>query len=132
MKNLDAALVLDALQALDDNFRAPLAMFYLENLSYKEIAEMLELPLGTVMSRLSRGKAQLRRRLEAVLEQDAEEPPKARESLSEQGPLTWLRQAVPLIARFGRNGSGSMGSATEPHNLNVSPTELMTSREDSD
>ena len=67
MENLDAALVLDALQTLDDNFRAPLVMFYLENLSYKEIAEILQLPLGTVMSRLSRGKAQLRQRLQSSL-----------------------------------------------------------------
>jgi RNA polymerase sigma-70 factor (ECF subfamily) len=71
LENLDAALVLDALQSLDDNFRAPLAMFYLENLSYKEIADVLELPLGTVMSRLSRGKAQLRQRLQASLAPEA-------------------------------------------------------------
>ena len=39
-------------------------MFYFEELSYQEIAEQLEIPIGTVMSRLSRAKGHLRRRLD--------------------------------------------------------------------
>jgi RNA polymerase sigma-70 factor (ECF subfamily) len=60
---LDGATVLDALREIDEVFRAPLTLFYLEDFSYREIADVLEIPCGTVMSRLSRGKAQLRRAL---------------------------------------------------------------------
>jgi len=63
---LDAATVMASLQAVDEGFRAPLTLFYLEDLSYVEISACLEIPIGTVMSRLSRGKAQLR----AILAQE--------------------------------------------------------------
>jgi len=60
---MDGSVVMAALQEVDEIFRAPLTLFYLEDLSYQEIAEALAVPAGTVMSRLSRGKAQLRARL---------------------------------------------------------------------
>jgi len=56
-------VVLSALSRVHEVFRAPLALFYLENLSYRQIAEMLGVAQGTVMSRLSRGRDQLRRML---------------------------------------------------------------------
>jgi RNA polymerase sigma-70 factor (ECF subfamily) len=52
-----------AMAELPDEFRLVVLMFYFEELSYQEIAEQLEIPIGTVMSRLSRGKNHLRRRL---------------------------------------------------------------------
>jgi len=58
----DGALVCQALQDLEEHFRAPVALFYLEDYSYPEIAEILGVPLGTVKSRIARGVAQLQRR----------------------------------------------------------------------
>lgn len=66
VRRMDAMQVMEALQQVDEVFRAPLTLFYLEDLSYLEIAEALEVPVGTVMSRLSRGKSQLRSVLAAV------------------------------------------------------------------
>jgi len=60
---LDSSIVLEALSEVREPFRAPLTLFYLEQFSYQEIAEVLGVPIGTVMSRLSRGKAFLRQRL---------------------------------------------------------------------
>ena len=65
VRQLDGTLVLEALGAVAEAFRAPLTLFYLEDLSYQEIAETLGVPVGTVMSRLSRGKDQLRAALAA-------------------------------------------------------------------
>ena len=59
----DGSIVLEALRELEEPFRAPLSLFYLEQFSYAEVAEVLDVPIGTVMSRLSRGKALLRQRL---------------------------------------------------------------------
>jgi RNA polymerase sigma-70 factor (ECF subfamily) len=63
-RDLDAQKVLEALKGLDEVYREPLALFYLEEISYRQIAEVLAIPIGTVMSRLARGKAMLRQRLE--------------------------------------------------------------------
>lgn len=57
---VDSATLQTALQQLEPNYRAPLVLFYLKELSYREIAEALGIPIGTVMSRLSRAKDSLR------------------------------------------------------------------------
>lgn len=60
---VDAATLQQALEQLDENYRAPLVLFYLRELSYRDIAETLGVPIGTVMSRLSRAKDALRKLL---------------------------------------------------------------------
>jgi RNA polymerase sigma-70 factor (ECF subfamily) len=60
---LDEASALGALAILEETFRGPVALFYLEDYSYVEIGEILGIPLGTVKSRISRGIAQLQRHL---------------------------------------------------------------------
>jgi len=60
IRMIDAGMILDALSQLDESYRTVLELFYLGDLSYKEIAVALEIPIGTVMSRLSRGKEQLK------------------------------------------------------------------------
>lgn len=63
VNRLDSAQVLDALARLDEIYQAPVALFYLQDCSYNEIAEILAVPLGTVKSRLTRGLARLHQSL---------------------------------------------------------------------
>lgn len=62
---LDASQVLHSLAQVDDVYQAPVALFYLEGCAYKEIADILEVPLGTVKSRIARGIGQLQKILAA-------------------------------------------------------------------
>jgi len=54
---------MEALGRVEEPFRSVLELFYIGDLSYKEIADALGIPIGTVMSRLSRGKDQLKKGL---------------------------------------------------------------------
>lgn len=60
VRKLERQEALESLDQLDPVYREPLILFYMEDLAYKEIAEILDIPIGTVMSRLSRAKAQLK------------------------------------------------------------------------
>lgn len=57
---LDGAEVVELLAQLEPEHRAAVALFYLEDYSYAEIAAILEVPLGTVKSRLARGLTRLK------------------------------------------------------------------------
>ena len=52
-----------ALNELPETFRTPVILFYFEDFSYRDIADQMDVPIGTVMSRLARAKAHLRNRL---------------------------------------------------------------------
>ncbi len=62
-EGLDRAAMLQALDAVDEIYRVPLTLFYLQEHSYREIAEILDVPTGTIMSRIARGRDALRRML---------------------------------------------------------------------
>ena len=57
---VDSSTVLSALARIDEVYRAAVALFYLEDCSYNEIARILEIPVGTVKSRIARGIRKLR------------------------------------------------------------------------
>jgi RNA polymerase sigma-70 factor, ECF subfamily len=76
VSRLDGQEVLRLLGRVDEQFQAALALFYLEDYSYGEIAAILEVPLGTVKSRIARGLRQLK-----LLVLDASSPaPKSKET----------------------------------------------------
>ena len=70
-----------ALEELPEQFRIPVLMSDVEGFSYKEIAEILEIPLGTVMSRLHRG----RKAMQKMLYEYAKERGLINEALLPQG-----------------------------------------------
>ena len=61
----DAALIREAMDELPAEFREILTLRHLEGLSYKEIAEVAQIPPGTVMSRLARARGKLKECLAA-------------------------------------------------------------------
>jgi RNA polymerase sigma-70 factor (ECF subfamily) len=60
---IDPQRLQETLDELPEEFRTPILLYYFEEFSYRDIAEQMDLPLGTVMSRLARAKVHLRSRL---------------------------------------------------------------------
>jgi RNA polymerase sigma-70 factor (ECF subfamily) len=63
LPEIDPELLQQALNELPEVYRTPIILFYFEDFGYREIAEQMDLPIGTVMSRLARAKGYLRARL---------------------------------------------------------------------
>jgi RNA polymerase sigma-70 factor (ECF subfamily) len=63
VNQLDSPRVVQALSEVDEVYQAPVSLFYLQECSYKEIADILEVPMGTVKSRIARGISQLQKLL---------------------------------------------------------------------
>jgi RNA polymerase sigma-70 factor (ECF subfamily) len=63
LPEIDPERLQEALHNLPEVFRTPVILYYFEDFSYRDIAEQMDLPIGTVMSRLARAKAYLRGRL---------------------------------------------------------------------
>jgi len=63
LPDIDPERLQQALNELPETFRTPIILYYFEDFGYREIAEQMDLPIGTVMSRLARAKAFLRARL---------------------------------------------------------------------
>lgn len=78
---IDPATLQEALNELDEGFRTPLILFYFEEFSYRDIAEQMDLPIGTVMSRLARAKAYLRGRLAPHADTPADGPRRATDGM---------------------------------------------------
>ncbi len=70
VRNVESRMLREALEELPVGFREVLVLRELEGLSYKEIAELVGIPIGTVMSSLARGRERLR---EALLRARAKE-----------------------------------------------------------
>jgi RNA polymerase sigma-70 factor (ECF subfamily) len=63
LPDIDSDQLQQALNELPEVFRTPIILYYFADFGYREIAEQMDLPIGTVMSRLARAKAHLRSRL---------------------------------------------------------------------
>lgn len=78
---VDPEQLQQALDELPELFRTPVILYYFEDFSYRDIAEQMDLPLGTVMSRLARAKGYLRSRLLRPSPMLAEQPRRTSDGL---------------------------------------------------
>jgi RNA polymerase sigma-70 factor (ECF subfamily) len=90
---IDSEQLQAALGRLPADFRLVLLMFYFEESSYREIADALAIPLGTVMSRLARAKNYLRRLLQSPA---SEKSPLSEKPLTTEKPLIAEKVGQPV------------------------------------
>jgi RNA polymerase sigma-70 factor (ECF subfamily) len=63
VNKIDSDRIGHTLDRLPEKYKSPLLLFYMENSTYKEISDTLDIPIGTVMSRLARGKELLKKEI---------------------------------------------------------------------
>ena len=78
---IDAQQLQEALNEIPEAFRTPVILYYFDEFSYRDIAEQMDLPLGTVMSRLARAKTYLRAKLLRPAPSLAERPRRTSDGL---------------------------------------------------
>jgi RNA polymerase sigma-70 factor (ECF subfamily) len=93
---VDSGQVLPALAKVDEIYQAAVALFYLEDWSYKEIATILDVPVGTVKSRIARGIAQLRQILMTFAADEISCPPEVPAPFSRVSP--WGKHPIAANA----------------------------------
>ncbi len=62
-KKMTGEEVQKILDVIPEKFKSPLILYYMEDMTYQEISEYLDIPIGTVMSRLARGKKYMKNEL---------------------------------------------------------------------
>ena len=85
MDTFAEAEIVDALEALPENYRMAVLLADVEEFSYKEIAEILDVPIGTVMSRLHRGRKAMQKSLFEFAESRGLLPRTADDGVSDNG-----------------------------------------------
>jgi RNA polymerase sigma-70 factor (ECF subfamily) len=78
LPEIDSESLQQALNDLPEVYRTPIILYYFEDFSYRDIADQMDLPIGTVMSRLARAKSFLRERLLPRPEEAVTGPPTGR------------------------------------------------------
>jgi RNA polymerase sigma factor (sigma-70 family) len=94
LRKADGQLLNQALDELSPEFREVLVLLELEGLSYKQIAEVVGIPIGTVMSRLARGRHRLRESLSCHLPKEKTPEGKSQYRTSSRDPRTEEGQSI--------------------------------------
>jgi RNA polymerase sigma factor (sigma-70 family) len=98
VNTLDAVVVVGLLARVQEPYRAALSLFYMEEYSYKEISDILGIPLGTVRSRISRGMAQLQ---QSILTNTGAPPPQTMPDSCTAEPPSEKAKNLPNQQRKG-------------------------------